>query len=233
MEDAPDHRLRRLQDIYDRYRLRLVIVSLADPGPFYVIMAIIVDATGAGPALTVGLKAGFDLCEAIVGAVEEAQQPRAWLRDRLVLGASAGIERRSATRVTTLIDRALYWARAGRASYLTSLFDNSSIVRYEHLSGRKSNRARSWHDVYAGLLSYARQSGLTYYVVDVTNPAVKECGLYVVKVVVPEAHPLYLDEGYPYLRSERLDAALKHNSFRWGDVQSIDKGQKLIPHPFI
>ncbi len=67
--------------------------------------------------------------------------------------------------------------------------------------------------------------------VDITDKEIRKYGFVVVKVVIPQLQPLYLDERYAYLEEKRLrDAPIKMGLLKYSKTKN--KFNK-IPHPFL
>src|SRR5450759_1654524 len=60
---------------------------------------------------------------------------------------------------------------------------------------------KGWKPVHSTLLKYCQRTEMHPIGVDVTTPHIRTAGVHVYKMIIPEAHPLYLDEMYPYLSS--------------------------------
>ena len=214
---AANAQLTRLLEIYERYRLELIILSLPSDIPIPVMMAIIVDRTGIGPFLTMGLKCHPDPVEAILGAVAEAQQMRPWLRDQLILQPQPSQKKVNPKTISTGLARALYWASPSRSVDLTQLLAGTRSEIPPPLFSEP--QPTSWNDLLEELKSHLVRAGMSLYYVDVTTPTVRELGFVVLKVLIPEAQPLYLDERFPYLGGTRL--------------HSDQAKPPQLPHPFV
>ncbi len=67
--------------------------------------------------------------------------------------------------------------------------------------------------------------------VDISNNKLKKYGIKVVKVIIPQLQPLYLDERYPYLGGTRLYEV----PIKLGFLKTAKQENELnkIPHPFL
>ena len=77
------------------------------------------------------------------------------------------------------------------------------------------------------LVQWFRREGLEIAHVDVTIPELKREGLYVIKVLIPQLQPLYLDDRFPVWTGKRLKEVPRKLGFRPAKV--INK----FPHPFL
>ena len=84
LSHSVDKTLRRIVDYTKRYNLDVYIVDISTDVPVYTIMTVIVDETGKGPAVSIGVKSTFNLKDAIIGSVEEALHIRPWLRGLMI-----------------------------------------------------------------------------------------------------------------------------------------------------
>ena len=114
--------------------------------------------------------------------------------------------------ITSVKTRGYYWYPICMIERLNFLFNGEKI----NLSKIKSS-VKSLEEIAAILDS----KGFNTYTIDITPQKLRESGFYVVKAIIPNLHPLYLDERYPCLYSERL---IKHLNGR-----KIN----LAPHPFL
>jgi ribosomal protein S12 methylthiotransferase accessory factor len=223
--------LRKIYQTYRRYRLELVLLKLPTDLGVHVILAAIIDRTGIGPALTVGLKADYDPVQAVVGAVAEAQQSRPWLRDLMHTGYKF---KRNQDRldIQSFQDRAMYWADLRNLDKLDPLWPKSNGKCFEKVF-TKIKKPQNWNETLASLTRTCKQAGMNAYVVNVTSAIAKSLSVFVAKAVVPEAQPVYFDERYPYLGTARLRIALNNNGSRWGSIGPSGLPESLVPHPFV
>jgi ribosomal protein S12 methylthiotransferase accessory factor len=221
----------KIHSIYERYNLDLRILLLHSHWSFPVVLAYIIDHTGVGPGLRCGIKCHPHLLAAIQGAIAEAQQMRPWLRDHMYL---YGL-RESMTNLDVIDSwsRALYWARPEQYKQLSHLW--SSINNKKNINDPESSDSQSdlnWEKVWSSILSDIGQRSADLFVFDLTGNVGKKLGVNVVKAVIPQAHPLYTDERYPYLFSDNLKLAFDLFGPRWRFEETNNYNLDFPPHPF-
>lgn len=228
---AQNEDTKKISAMYERYKLDLRILALPSCWSFPVILAIIIDETGVGPGLQIGLKCHPHLPTAIKGAVSEAQQMRPWLRDHMQLyGLPQCLKR---VDIVDSWSRALFWAAPEQHRSISHLWSPSRINKYEE-NGSNSLAAEDvdWKTTWKLILSDIRNSGASLLLTDLTGSVGRSFGVSVVKALVPQAHSLYMDERYPYLRSKNLTLALKSFGPRWSFEEKDDWSLGFPPHPF-
>lgn len=102
--------LTNILNTYKRYNLDLYVFDISTDLPLTSIMVIIIDRSGIGPAVSVGLKCSVSSVAAVVGAIEEAQQIRPWIRDEMY-------KHRELDKSYDFLDlkaRGLYWSKPDR-----------------------------------------------------------------------------------------------------------------------
>lgn len=205
-----------------RYKLDLVILDLTTDLQIPVFAAITLDKTGVGPAVSVGLKAGFNIKETIAGAVEESLMVRLWTRDEFANMSSKYME---SNMVKTIEDRARFWFPISAIKYLNFWLTSKNLKKI-NLKKQKylnNNLERA--------IFLLKEKGMEAIYIDITDDKVREYGFVVVKLIIPELHPLYLDEREAYLSGERL----YKTPVKMGLLQTPKTESQLnkIPHPFL
>jgi thiazole/oxazole-forming peptide maturase SagD family component len=225
-----DEDIVKISSMYERYRLDLRILLLPSRWAFPVVLALIIDDTGAGPGLRAGLKCHPHLSTAIKGAVSEAQQMRPWLRDHIELyGLPQSIKK------SDIIDswsRALFWARPNQYQEISDLWTSISIKEHDKAVGYSPMKEIDWEALWNLLLSNITKVSADLFLVDISGNIGRTLEANVVKAVIPQAHPMYMDERYPYLRSDNLIFALDTFGPRWSSGQTDYADFEFPPHPF-
>lgn len=217
-----DRSIYNITNVFKRYKLELITIDLTNDLEIPTFAAIIFDQTGIGPAVSVGLKAGFDIKETIIGAIEESLMVRFWTRDEF---AYINSSYRESKIIKTIEDRARFWFRLSSIKYL-DFWLNSKTPKKTNIQGIKhlDNNLEN-------IVKFLRQKNVEIIYVDITDKTVRKYDFVVVKVIIPQLQPLYLEEGYSYLREDRLYNAPVEMGF---SQKSKKKGQlNKIPHPFL
>lgn len=140
-----------------------------------VIMAVIVDSTGRGPAVSVGLKAALRPMRAVLGAVLEAHHVRFCSRKLFADGAAPVVTK--ADQVIDVTTRAAFWYRRGSERRLTFL---------NRAPSRRTAQRRPPNGIVSLVKRLAAQGCHVYRVVLANEPSVGA----VVRVMIPELQPL-------------------------------------------
>lgn len=217
--------INEIMEIYDRYGLELVVIDLTTDLKIPAFAAITLDKTGFGPAVSMGLKAGFDIKETIIGAIEESLMTRSWERDKFIYGNSLK-NQNSRKEDDGISEKAHYWFSVSKIKYLNFWLKNKNISRIS--SGTLTVKPENMVDKAIELLY---EKGMEVLYVDIADRKIKKYGFTVVKVIVPQLQQLYLDERYPYLGGKRLYMAPVDMGFL-KKPKHEDQLNK-IPHPFL
>jgi len=204
----------------DRYNLVPELYVLPTDVASNVVMCVIKDNSGIGPNVTVGAKASWSFEAAVVGALEEAQQLRPWLRSIL---ENEGIQS-SDTKENAHIglnERARLW--------LTDSAVNTAHKWLRH-SQYLDVLPRDKPPFLSDLIESISRAGAHPYFVNLTTERLKNLGIFVVKVIVPQFQPLYLDEQYADYVNDRLENCEN----RLGAIpRHPRKAVEQFPHPFL
>ncbi len=199
--------LKELESYFNRYALEISTFDITTDLDIPSVMAIIIDRTGIGPAVSVGLKSSTTIEEAIRGAMLEAQHVRGWIRFSYMAEGAPLLSK--ASKINGLKERGYYWYKLDRIKDLNFFLEND-------LECAQTIKRPKIYSVRARLLN----KGYEIYTVDLSNNDVRRKGFSVVKSIVPQCHPLCLDEDYPYYAGERLS-------------RYTDGKLNTMPHPFI
>lgn len=203
----PDHKeTNDLVNYFQRYYLEISLFNITTDLEVPAVMALLTDKSQIGPAVSIGTKAGASYVECAKGAILEAQQIRPWLRQKY---NGAPMKIKTPNEISSITDRIEYWYSLERIEDVKYWFgkDKVDLTKLESKNLKRKN-----------LVNLVRNKGHNIYATDITPNSIKEKGGWIMKVNIPELHPLYLDEKCRYLKSKRL-----------GEI-SIEG---LPPHPFI
>lgn len=209
-------------NVFKKYKLELIVLDLTTDLQIPAFAAITIDKTGIGPAVSVGLKAGFNIKETIVGAIEESLMVRFWTRDEITYKT----DYKRSNVIKTIGDRAYFWSRLSSMKYLDFWLNSKipkkvNIREFKHLD----------NNLLENVIKLLSQKNIEIIYVDITDETVKKHDFVVVKVIIPQLQPLYLEEDYPYFREERLF----NTPVAMGFLQKpkIKSQLNKIPHPFL
>jgi ribosomal protein S12 methylthiotransferase accessory factor len=241
LEASHNETLAKMNPLFRKYGLDLYVYDITTDIPIPSMLAILVDRSGRGPTLLSGASTGLDPEDAVIGAIEEAQQLRPSLQD-VLLRNSHTREILQVKRNPNLIRcvyelpggvsgnllRLLYWSGLEMIDELDFLLNSDNKKRIDDIPNASSTDLR---DNLRTVLDVLEKRNCEVIFVDVTTPDVKCLGLKVVSVVIPELMPLYLDEAYKYLGNERLYSVPKTLGYR--TTPSREEDLNPIPHPFV
>ena len=199
---------------FKKFRLDLSIYALPTDAPLWVMLAVITDTTGIGPAITVGAKAHPSALEAATSAALEAYYVR--ISARTTFKPDAGVER-DYTKIKSPDDHAAFWANTSMVSGLDFLKNGKTIILPNEKKPEK-------------LLDFFRRKNYEVAWVDLTSPDLKERGMYVGKAIIPTLQPLFMDESHPYYGGGRLSALPVELGYL--KVAHSEGSFNKTPHPF-
>lgn len=208
---------------YKRYSLELYVFDISTDLPFTSIMAIIIDRNGIGPAVSVGLKCSVFPEVAIVGAIEEAQQIRSWIRDEMC-GHKESIGNFDSL---DLKERGLYWSKIDRIKDLDFFLDSKNTIQVDGFIRRLETVTVDFDS----LIRVLKRKKIEVMFVDVTTTEIRKKGFVVVKVIIPQLQPLYLCENFRYLGGQRLYRVPRLLGYSNTPKNETDLNSK--PHPFL
>lgn len=203
------NKLKSLKDYFNRYHLDLKVYDITTDLGIPSILALVLDRTELGPSVSSGLKSGRDPLNVTIGAILEAQQVRGWIRFSYLRDQQPIIN--SKDQIIDLKTRGYFWYPKQREKCLEFMLNGKT----KDLSGIKRFNPN--------LINYLIDHKMDIFCVDITTKPIKKGGIYVIKTIIPQMHPLSLDEDMPYSFSERLKA------FNQGNLGQLNE----LPHPFL
>jgi thiazole/oxazole-forming peptide maturase SagD family component len=198
---------KKLEEYLSRYNLELSVFNAVSDLRAPTAISIVVDRSGIGPAVDVGSASAFTYEEAVSKSILEAVQCRRYTRlfSDIRFPNSAPKE----NEIFSLDQRFRYWHNLERINDLDLWLKTKNTVSYMSLRSIITNPKE--------ILNELRRRNFNVFVADITLPEIKRKGFEVKKVIVPELHPLYLDE-----RAKAL------YSLHYGTLKN---DQTLKPHP--
>ncbi|MDD5415489.1 MAG: YcaO-like family protein [Candidatus Daviesbacteria bacterium] len=211
--------------IFERYNLELCVNDITTDIGVPAVIATVIDKTGLGPAICVGLKAGFDMNQNVIGATEETLMVRSWIRDEYMYLKP---KHSSPRIISTIEERANFWCPTSTIHYLDFwLSTRNNGGSYKLCKFRRS----SYKEKVMELIRILKSKGLDIIYIDITAPEIRKYNVKVVKVIIPQLQPVHLDERYPYLTFQRLYNA-PVNMGILGRPKTFEE-LNSIPHPFL
>jgi len=205
-----------------RYNLKLYVLDISTEVPVYSILALIIDKTGIGPVLSLGMSSNVILEDAVIGAMEEACQGNYWARKELMetrrKEIKAIIKRKSS--ISTFRERMLLWAKPYMIKKIQFFLEGRKISSVKKLSKKKVNNLNE-------LINWFKKRKIDVIYVDLTPRVFRKYNFYVVKVLIPNFQPLYLEESKACYLRERLKEIPAQIGFK--PIKKLYS----FPHPFL
>ena len=202
--DFPPH-IQELLEYFDRYELYPHVFDITTDLSVPTFMTITLDRTGVGPAVNIGASSAYRYEDAIYDSIKESVQARG--TSRFLWHMRKGVR---VGEIRTLQDRYYYWYGTDMIRHLDFWLGGDKRIRFSNLP----EYSKSVEDT----KSVLAEAGFHVYAADMSVAEVSGAGFEAVKVVVPELHPLYLDERAKSLYSAHAGTVPDDNS--------------LKPHPF-
>jgi len=206
-----------------RYKLEINVFDLTTDLQVPVFAAITIDRTGFGSSISVGLKAGFDIEEDIIGAIEESLMVRSWVRDKFIY-MDPNYKRTG--KIVSVEDRAHFWFPVTAMKHIDFWLKSKNFKKID-ISHKKNSDINDLKKI----IKFLMKKNIEAFYVNIADKKVTKYGFSVIKAVIPKLQPLYLDERDSYLKSERLFNV----PIRMGFLQTPRRKEQLnkIPHPFL
>lgn len=225
LQSLRNKKISKIIRIFEKYNLELCINDITTDINVSTVVAIVIDRTGMGPAVCVGLKAGFDINQNVIGAIEEALMVRSWVRDEYMYLRPKDTPPQI---ICSIEDRAIFWYPKNTIRYLDfwlSKKKNNNPYKLHKL------RHNSNQEKVRELIKIFASKGYDVIYVDITAPMIHKYGIKVIKVIIPQLQPLHLDEKYSYFTFPRLYNAPIDMGIA-GKPKAL-KELNNIPHPFL
>lgn len=221
-----DSDLEKILKNFRRYNLEAHLLQLPTDFPTHAYLAIVIDRTGLGPALSAGASADFDLKTCLLDGLSEALNVRLTLKKsfREETGPSEKLDHRG---------RLLWWAKGEnipkidfflRGKKVKLDLEKEKSIFSEH--GEKSSRRKYYAEKLDLLKKYLREKNYEAVYAELTDPDIRKLGFRSVQVVVPELQPMHLYESIPYFGGKRLKEIPQKFGYKPAEELNI------VPHPF-
>jgi ribosomal protein S12 methylthiotransferase accessory factor len=176
---ARDAQHNRSPQSYELYRLSAALDDVV------VVLGVARGAPGQ-PAVAVGAAASCDAVTACRKALREAQQTFAWA-SLLQASGHRVVDPRD---IDDLDDHVAYYLDDGR----DEAFEFLEAVDVPEVDLPEQSSQDAEHDV-RQIVAGLRAQDLSAFAVDVTTPDLRQCGLWVVRALVPQLYPLVIEHG--------------------------------------
>ncbi len=181
------------------YKLKPHLLLLYSDIDIPTVLTILEDSTGIGPLYTLGLKCSPDISYCIRASLEEAFHSRRWLRYTMENIEKNNVKKliKNHKSITEIKDRGLVWSSKKVRGKLNFWIKNDDLINID-LS--KKSKELTLPD----LLDLLKTKHWNCYTKNFSIKKLSKYNIYCYKVFIPQAHPLYLDERYPYLDDKRI-----------------------------
>jgi len=191
----------------ERYQLETYLFNATNDLNVPTVLSLVLDKTGIGPAINIGSRSAFSVEEALQGALLESIHCRRTARFTKQQEYPNNLP--AEDEITSMDKRFYYWYALDRIPDLDFWLTTPNTVPYDLLTQKNTTLEET--------LDTLRRKDCNVFVADITLPEIAQQGFQTVKVIVPELHPLYLDE-----RAKAL------YSVHHGNIQN---DPTLKPHP--
>lgn len=213
----------RILEIVKRYKLEVHCFDITTDIGIPVMLSIVLDRTGIGKAVSVGLKSDLNPVGAVVGSITEAFHTRKWIRMEYEKNQRV-VRPEDLLEDSNLVTRGLLWYPIRSIKCLDFWLKNcrTRIVKEEGVplsSGEQLKRT----------LHALAKHGHTVYWRSLMIPDLRRLNIHVVKTIIPQFQSLYLNEKYRLAVSDRVYEIPRKLGFRPKRESELN----TFPHPFL
>jgi len=202
-----DSPIKELEEYLERYNLESFTFLATSDLNVPTTISIVIDRTGIGPAVEVGSASALNYNDAIYKSFLEAIQCRRYARLFNDIRFPNGPPKEN--EIFGLDERFVYWHSLERINDLDFWLETKNKIEFSYLKNYSISLKK--------ILKEFKKRNFNIFVADISLPEIKEKGFEVKKVIIPELHPLYLDE-----RAKAL------YSIHYGEIKDE---KNLKPHP--
>ncbi|MFB6246350.1 MAG: YcaO-like family protein [Candidatus Pacearchaeota archaeon] len=205
IENLPKN-IEKTKEYLERYQLEPYVFDATSDLEIPTALTVTVDKSNMGQAINVGSDADLNYKDAIERSIMESIQCRRTGRILKEIECPERLPKEN--EINSLDNRFFYWFGNERKNDLPFWLGSTKKINY-----KKLNKKPIGIDEIVNSLD---KRGFHVFEADISLPEMEKEGIEVKKVIIPELHPLYLDENAKYLYS-------KH----YGEI----KEKNLKPHP--
>lgn len=210
---------------YKRHNLEVTLLHLPSDLPAHVILCVIRDRTGVGPAVVMGTGVGFDIETVAADALREALGIRLIVRSGLDSYRAQGKSLASLKRVSLgHVERTLYWCDIKKVDDVNFLLEGSVASADEFPPHTDFDTPE---EQLKFLTERFKEKNIELAYVELTDREIKKIlNFHAAIVVAPELQPLHLDERVAFTWGQRLRSVPLQCGFE--PAEQLNKE----PHPF-
>ena len=218
-------RIQNLLNILNRYKMELFTFDITTDVDIPTFLSVVIDRTGLGKSVSLGLKCNLDQTTAIISSIEETFISRSWLRTEYEKSEKK-VTPTDLLKKPDIRTRGLLWYPIEAIENLNFLIN--APVSMDNISPQpitKSSGQQLEH-----ILKIFEKHGYNVLYKEITLPTFKKLGYFVTKVIIPQMQPFYLNENFKLLGGKRLYSVPKKIKLK---PKSEEKQLNLYPHPFL
>lgn len=213
-----DKNIEKLNKIFKRYQLTWKVLDFTNDLQIPVIVSLLIDRSGYGPAVSFGAKCSFNIIENIISSAEEAVMLRNTARI-LMNNFYTHKFMEFNLRDRILLKRINLWWPLTNMKKLEYMVSSSEISSLSHVAFENREAELS------GVVSSLKQKGHQVFYKDITADYFKEKSIFVTKAIIPSLQPLYLDE-----EKREINKVRNQNVANYFNKKSLINS---FPHPFL
>lgn len=224
LEQIDDKKIKWLISIINRYKMELYSFDITTDLGIPTYLSIIIDHSGLGKAVSTGLKCGFNAIDTLIGSIEESFNTRTWLRTEYE-DHPEQITETDLLKKSDIKSRGFLW-------FPKSVIKNMDFLLESKFSTTpipRQSKSLSSGEQLRHLLQILKDKKYDVVYKDITLPKFKKLDYFVVKVLIPQMQPFYLDEGSKLLGGERLYSVPEYFGYKKKKESELNS----FPHPFL
>lgn len=202
-------RLTKLAKYFRRYNLDFHLFDITLDLEVPVVMALNIDRTGIGPAINLGLGCDFDMETAAEKASLESVLARNYFRLKKEMEGFS--KPTNPSEIKDLEERGWYWYDTNNIDFIENWLNTKNSAKLKNLDIKSADKLKT-------ILAIVKEHNYQAISVDITPNFLQNKDIKVIKAIVPELHPFYLEENFKALYSIHA-----------GEIKEKD----LPPQPFL
>jgi thiazole/oxazole-forming peptide maturase SagD family component len=191
--------IKEILDYFYSYGLMIDLFLTSTDLQIPSVMAIIRNKDNHLPHLSVGSCCNLDPKRAVLGAIREAQQVRNLLRFSY-FGHTKPIPLKK-QKVLDVETRVLFWSDRSKEKHLSFLLNSKKSINLSKIPNLDLKDDKKNINL---ILNRLKELNMEIYMADISLPEVKKEGFRVIKIIIPQLHPLWLNENFPCKTGRRL-----------------------------
>lgn len=220
-----DPKIQNLLDILSRYKMEVYTFDITTDIDIPTFLSVVVDRTGFGKSITLGLKCDLNQITAIIGSIEETFNSRSWLRTEYEKNEKK-ITPSDLLKNSDIRTRGLLWYPVEAIDNLNFLLN--ALVSKDNINPKEIKRTSGQQ--LESILEMFKKHKYDVLYKDITLPVFENLNYFVAKTIIPQMQPFYLNENYKLLGGKRLYSVPKKIGFK---TELREDQLNPYPHPFL